>query len=73
VGAWRFGEGSGILRYHRTLIQLARQQVRQLHRVPNSPDYRYPDAFYQVALDCGCEEWDARAVRQAVMVVNQKR
>jgi hypothetical protein len=54
------------------LIQLARQQVRELHRVPNSQDYSYPDAFYQLALDCGCEEWDARAVRQAVMAVKKK-
>lgn len=54
------------------LVQLARKQVRELHRIHNPQDYRYPDAFYQLALDCGCEEWDARAVREAVMAVKKK-
>ena len=51
------------------LVQLARCHVRNLRPARSQQDYKLPDTFYQLALDCGCEEWDARAVRDAVMRV----
>lgn len=49
------------------LVKLARDQARNLRRASSPQDYKLPDSFYQLALDCGCEEWDARTVREAVM------
>jgi hypothetical protein len=55
------------------LIQLARSQARELRRGHFPRDYRLPDLFYQLALDCGCEEWNARSVREAVMEVVREK
>jgi len=51
------------------LIQLTRDLVRNSGLVRYPQNHKLNDAFYQLALDCGCEEWDARAVRDAVMRV----
>jgi hypothetical protein len=51
------------------LVQLARHLVRCFPLDPYPRNYKLPDAFYQLALDCDCEEWDARSVREAVMKV----
>ncbi len=51
------------------LTELARSLVRK-YQIPRPPqNYRLKDAFYQLALDCGCEEGLARAVRDAVRAV----
>jgi hypothetical protein len=51
------------------LVKLARDQARELRSTHLPKDYRLPDAFYQLALDCGRHEWDARSIREAVMKV----
>ena len=53
----------------RELDQFACHLVRSFRLDPYPQNYGLPDAFYQLALDCGCEEWDARSVRGAVMKV----
>jgi hypothetical protein len=51
------------------LVQLARSLVRTFN-VPRYPqNYRLPDTFYQLALDCGCQEGVALVVRRAIMKV----
>jgi hypothetical protein len=59
----RFKESDGD---RKQLVQLGRNQYRELIRARSPQDYRLPDAFYQLALDCGCDQWDARSVRDAV-------
>jgi hypothetical protein len=59
----RFKESDGDTRQ---LIQLARGQFRELAKARLPQAYEYPEAFYQLALDCGCEQWHARDVRDAV-------
>jgi hypothetical protein len=51
------------------LSELARQLVRK-YDLPRHPgNYRLKDEFYQLALDCDCDERVARSVREAVMKV----
>ncbi len=45
------------------LIKLARKQAREASLEP----YERPDAFYQLALDCGLPQGEARSIRDAVM------
>jgi hypothetical protein len=51
------------------LAEAARSLVRSFNLPRHPQNYRLNDAFYQLALDCGCEEGVARAVREAVMKV----
>jgi hypothetical protein len=53
------------------LADLARSQLRELMRTRPPQDYKLPESFYQLALDCGCEQWDARAVRNALKVAGR--
>jgi len=51
------------------LVEFARHLVRSYNLVRYPQNYRLNDMFYQLALDCDCDESDARAVREAVMRV----
>jgi hypothetical protein len=51
------------------LAKLARQLVRKYDIERPPLNYRLKDVFYQLALDCGCDEGTARWVRDAVMKV----
>jgi hypothetical protein len=55
------------------LVNLARTQVRELLQTPSRRDHTLPDRFYQLALDCGVDEGQARIVREAVMRVSKAR
>src|ERR1700739_861293 len=49
------------------LAELTRQLIRK-HCLPRYPqNHRLGDTFYQLALDCDCDEGTARAVREAAM------
>ncbi len=54
------------------LVQLARSQFRELARRRGPQDYELPDAFYQLALDSGCNQWTAASIRNAVKAVKVK-
>ena len=45
------------------------QPMHEIRSTHSPKDYRLPDVFYQLALDCGRDEWDARSFREAVMKV----
>jgi hypothetical protein len=49
------------------LVQLARSLVRNFYLIRYPRAHNLPDTFYQLALDCGCDQWDARRVREAIM------
>ena len=51
------------------LVQFASHLVRSSSLARHPKNYRLKDMFYQLALDCDCDECDARAVRDAVMKV----
>jgi hypothetical protein len=61
--AAKFDESDGD---RRELVQFARGQFRALTARTLPQGHLLPEAFYQLALDSGCEQWDARAVRDAV-------
>lgn len=56
------------------LIKLAKQQVRA-RRVSDPParDYLVADAYYQLALDSGCDESVARLIRAAVKTIKSAK
>jgi hypothetical protein len=49
------------------LVQHVRFLVRSFGLMSDFESHKLPDAFYQLALDCECEESAARQVRAAVM------
>jgi len=51
------------------LAKSAKQLVRKYDLERPPLNYRLKDAFYQLALDCGCDEGTSRWVRDAVMKV----
>ena len=51
------------------LAGFARQLIRKYDLPRHPQNYRLKDAFYQLALDCDCDEGTASAVREAAMKV----
>jgi hypothetical protein len=51
------------------LAKCAKQLVRKYDIERHPMNYRVKDAFYQLALDCGCDKGTARSVRDAVTQV----
>jgi hypothetical protein len=51
------------------LAKFAQQLVRKYNLERHPMNYRLKEAFYRLALDCGCTEGTARSVREAVMKV----
>lgn len=49
------------------LAKLAGQLVRKYDLPRHPADYRLKDAFFQLAIDCGCDVGTARSVRETVM------
>ena len=51
------------------LANFARQLIRKYDLRRHPQNYRLKDMFYQLALDCDCDEGTAGAVRRAAMTV----